>query len=326
MKPLRSLGLCLLMLMLLLSMLSCTRSTAPPIRVASNLWPGYEPLYLAEELGFWNGDQVRMQELASATEVIRAYRNQSVNAACLTLDEAMGLIRTEPDSRIILIMDFSSGGDAIIAQPGFSSFRDLAGKRIGLEQTALGTFFLSRALEKHGMSMEQVELHAKEFNYHEELFRKQLVDAVVTFEPVRSQLLAAGGVELFSSREIPNEIIDVLVVREELLEQNPEAVEALLHGWFLALDCIHQQPDRALLYLGPRLELESIEELRALYRLATLPSFEEVFALMEDPESSLLPISRKLAGIMKSNGLLDAEPDYNKLFDARALTRLDQAP
>ena len=44
-------------------------------------------------------------------------------------------------------------------------------------------------------------------------FEQARVDAVVTHEPYRSQILARGGHKLFSSRDIPGQIIDLLITR-----------------------------------------------------------------------------------------------------------------
>jgi len=45
-------------------------------------------------------------------------------------------------------------------------------------------------------------------------FKKRQVDAIVTFEPVKSELLSSGANILFDSHQIPGRIVDVLVVRK----------------------------------------------------------------------------------------------------------------
>ena len=50
----------------------------PPLRVATTPWIGYQPLVLAEDLGQFPQDAIRLVELSSNTESLRALRNWDV--------------------------------------------------------------------------------------------------------------------------------------------------------------------------------------------------------------------------------------------------------
>lgn len=65
------------------------RPVAAPLRIASNLWPGYQPLYLAHDLGWLDHDAVRLIELLSATDCMQALIAGTVEGAGLTLDEVL---------------------------------------------------------------------------------------------------------------------------------------------------------------------------------------------------------------------------------------------
>lgn len=179
------------------------------IRIGTNVWPGYEPFYLARELGFYESDAIKLVEYPSASEVLRAFRNQSIEAAALTLDEVLSLNQAGIPVSVILILDISNGGDTIISQPEVKSFEELKGKNIAVETGALGAYMISRALEINQFSLSDVNIKHIDVDGHEEAYNTRKVDAVVTFEPVRTKLLAKGGHELFTSKQIPNEIIDV---------------------------------------------------------------------------------------------------------------------
>ena len=60
-----------------------------PILLGTNVWPGYEPLYLARSLGYWDDSSVKLVEYSSASQVIRAFRNDAIHIAALTLDEVL---------------------------------------------------------------------------------------------------------------------------------------------------------------------------------------------------------------------------------------------
>ncbi len=57
MKP-RDLQFAALSVFVIIILIGCSESTPPPLRLGTNRWPGYEPLYLARELSCLNTNQV----------------------------------------------------------------------------------------------------------------------------------------------------------------------------------------------------------------------------------------------------------------------------
>ncbi|MBR9884764.1 MAG: ABC transporter substrate-binding protein [Oceanospirillales bacterium] len=291
---------------LALSTIGCDMSE-PPLRIGTNVWPGYEPIYLARELGYINRDRVQLVELLSATEVIRAYRNGALDVAALTLDEALLLRDSGVAAQVLLISDTSYGADAILARTGERLF-DLKGKRIGVETSALGAYVLSRALSVEGLSTADVEVVALEVNQHEEAFIEGGVEALVTFEPVRSRLIAGGATELFSSREIPDEVIDVLVVRPEVIEDRPEQVKALLDAWFEGVDYLAREPEKSYRLMSARLGLTPDQMFAAFAGLRIVGRKHNRDLIYAKP-SPLLRQAERMGRVMTDHQLLTRPVD-----------------
>lgn len=70
-------------------MLGCDSGQTNSIRVGTNAWPGYESGYLAEAKQLYGAAKIRMRQFSSATEVLRAFRNETIDVAALTLDETL---------------------------------------------------------------------------------------------------------------------------------------------------------------------------------------------------------------------------------------------
>ena len=51
-------------LIVLLACVGCTPDPEPILRVGTNVWPGYEPLYLARDLGYLD-ESIRLVEYSS---------------------------------------------------------------------------------------------------------------------------------------------------------------------------------------------------------------------------------------------------------------------
>jgi NitT/TauT family transport system substrate-binding protein len=234
------------------------------LRIGTNIWPGYEPLYLAAEREGWRDELgVRLVEYPSATEVIRAFRNRAIEAAALTLDEVLTLREANIPLKVITVLDVSAGGDVILARADIGDFSGLSGRRVGVESSALGAYVLTRALELHGMPLDELEIVHLDVSAHERAFKSGRVDAVVTFEPVRTKLLNAGARELFSSREIPREVVDVLVVHAGLLRGERARLQAIVAGWFRALDYKRENPLDAAHFTARRLKMTPEEVIKS---------------------------------------------------------------
>jgi NitT/TauT family transport system substrate-binding protein len=292
----------------------------PPVvlRVGMFVWPGYAPLYLANEVGYVDKSSVRLVHYSSATQVLRAFRNEAIEAATLTLDEALLLADDVPDVRVLLVMDASHGADALLAKPGLRNLADLRGRRVGYEATALGAYMLSRALDVGGLRPNDVSAVSLQVDEHERAFQTGQVDAVVTFEPTRSRLLAAGARVLFDSSQIPGEILDVLVMHRRFIEQHPRIVRAMIRGWFQALDFQKQHPDQAVQHLSQYLQLSSADTVAA-YRGLTLPDLAENRRLLGGDAPGLRDIGERLGTVMVTQALLKRSPDQSVLYDERAL-------
>ncbi len=298
--------------LLLAFLMGCSEKPITALKIGTNLWVGYEPLYLAREKQFINNDQIKLVELSSATQVMQAYRNEVINAAAITLDEALLLLASGEQFSIVLILDVSNGADALIAQPSINSFGDLKGKRVGLESTALGSYMLTRALEVNQMSLNDITIKHLGIEQHEKAFVNKEVDAVITFEPIKSKLLGLGGQTLFDSKQISNEIIDVLIVRESYLENHTNNVQQLINAWFKTLAFIETSPHQAMTLLNLRMKLPEAFLLKSYQGLVLGDAVTNEKFLLKSNEIST--VAKQLMAVMLREKLLKKSVNVNSLL------------
>lgn len=294
----------------------CAREPQVPVRVGTHIWPGFEPLYLARTEGFYSPQSVRLVEYTTGSDGLRAFQAGAIDAMALTLDEALLLAETNPDMGVVLVVDTSVGGDAVLARPDISSLRALKGKRVGLETSALGAYVLARALRTVGMAPSDVQLVPLETMEQERAFKEGRVDAVVTYEPFRTRLLALGARQVFDSSQIPGEIVDVIIVRRSFADRNPEQVALLVQGWFKALDLIRTDRQRAVSSMAKRERL-SAAEFEQAFQLLRLYDLAQNRALLTGPAPTLVPTAQRLGELMVANRLLERPPDLKRLIDGR---------
>lgn len=308
-------------LLLVAALLGCVREPEPSLRIGTNVWIGSEPLYLARELGHLDAKAVQLVEYPSASEVLRAFRNDAIDGMVISLDELFGLAVDGLQPKVILVVDISHGADVVVGRPAMRKMNDLKGKRIAVESSALGAFVLSRALALNGMQASDVNIVYLESNEQPSAFQKGEVDGAVTFDPYRVQMLQAGGVTLFDSTQIPGEIVDLVAVRSTALAEHPTAIRALLHGWFRAIDYLKREPQDAARRMGIRQQTTGKQFLQGLQGLH-IPSREENLTMLGGPTPGLAVTGRRLMSLMLENKLLRSTLKIEDLLAPQPLVSL----
>ncbi len=244
----------LLLIPLLCCLLACS-AEPDALRVGGNRWPGYAPLYLADDIGWLAPQGIQLLEYPHTTGVLRAFDNGLLDAALLTLDEALLLAARGHDQEILLIADISAGADVLYARPAIDSLAALAGQRIGVENTALGGYFLARILDLAELDDDAVQVVSLPVHEHAEALRSGRIDAALNFSSGEPALLAAGARRLLDSRALPEAIIDVLVIeRSRVSAQRRRQLRAL---WFDSLRQWRSTPVEAEARLTRRLGLDA---------------------------------------------------------------------
>ncbi len=291
------------LLNLLLLLLSACNPPEKPLRLGTNVWIGYETLYLAQKLGYYDELPLKLVEMPSATEVMHAFRNHMLEMAALTLDEALFLKQTENDIQIILVFDFSNGGDVLLGQPGLDNLKALKNKTVGVENSAVGAILLDGALTAASLSPIDIKIVPLTINKHLMAFKSRQVDALITFDPIKSELLSAGANNLFDSSQIPGRIVDILVVRKSIVEQHPKVLKSLISGYFEALAYLKTFPDIAYQKIAPRMGL-SAQALPAQYAGIKIPDKIENIQLLSAHKPKLLNTVEHLLALMQNKKLL----------------------
>ena len=308
---------------LLVMLGGCMREPETALRIGTNVWIGSEPLYLARELGSLDPAAVQLVEYPSASEVLRAFRNQAIDGMVISLDELFGLAADGFQPRIVLVVDVSHGADVVVGRSGMRTMRDLKGKSVAVESSALGAFVLSRALAVNGMQASDVNVVHLESNEQAAAFEKGQVDGAVTFDPFRAQFLRAGASPLFDSTQIPGEIVDLLALRASVVDKQPKAVAALLAGWFDAIDYMKRDPKDAARRMGISPQISGDEFLKALQGLH-VPSRAENMKMLGGTAPELAVTGHRLMALMVEAKLLRTGLQIEGLLAPGPLSDLPQ--
>lgn len=307
----------LVLLVVLLFLFDRVKKANEELVIGTNTWPGYEILYVAREKGFIEKDNIKLVEYNTTSEVLRGMQTGVINAGALTLDEAIKAYDRGLDILVVLVFDYSYGADVVIAKDYIEYPLKLKGKRIGVEKTALGKYMLKRFLEINNMREEDVNVVYLELHQHARAFLNGEIDAVITFEPEKSKILSKEGKVIFSSKQIPMEIIDVLVVDRKFLKENKWLVKELIDGYYQAFDFFINNKPESLKIMAQR-EKISIAQLEKALTEIYLPSKEKVIHNYVAIEHTV----KTLCNYLKEKNEIKKTTNCNQILDRALMEEL----
>lgn len=269
-----------------------------PLKIGTNIWPGYAPLHLAQSSGFYP-QPIQLKTFRSTSQVERALRNEIIDAAAVTLDEFLTLRQYIPDLQIVLVLDVSHGGDGIVANHPITSVSDLAGKSVAVNATTLGNYVLKRALSIENIPLESIKPVTFPANFHPKMLRDGKVDAAVSYNPYLSVMMAEGAHLIFDSSRIPGEIFGVLVAPSATIRNRRRDIESSIVGWFAALQKISEQPAQTHAQIAAYLGIDQTQVVTQLSGLL-FPGPQQALNMIEiNRKGSVNGSIAKLAEIVK---------------------------
>ena len=298
------------------SMLTACSAPVAPLRVGVIVFPGYELLFLARELGVIDSAKVRLVEMRTNTDTIRALVSSQLEAAAMTLDELMTARADGVDLRAVMVFDISAGADVVLARDTVS-LANLAGKRIGVEDGAMGAVMLTALLESAGLKLEQITKVPVTLDRSEEALRRGRVDAVVTANPWASRLEKSGAKRIFDSTAIPGRIVDVLAVRADAMQTHAAALQHLAFAYFAGQRYWLNSPREASAHMAPRLGVDPAE-VPGLFRGLELPDVRQNAEMLRR-DGRLDTTSRELQLDMQEARLLPGSASVRNVSDDRFL-------
>ena len=299
---------------------SCTsKAPAVPLRIGLLEWPGYAPFYLAQELGYYGNAPIELITFVDMADIMRAYRQQQIDAICAALTDIVQLaVKTMPNQRLVLMIDESAGADAILVKPSIRSLADLKGKRIGSDLAILSSFILVAALKKANLTLQDIEIVSVGISGQVQAYEDNRIDAVIAFDPSRSQLLRVGAKIIFDSSQIPGEIVDILAVSQTTLTQHTSTLQVVTQGFFKALDYLKQSPEDAIARMCRRHKMTP-DEFKKTLALLPLSDYQTNQKMLDPVNSPLISVVHKLNKIMIDANLIHSPVDIKSLLTKAAI-------
>jgi ABC-type nitrate/sulfonate/bicarbonate transport system substrate-binding protein len=151
---------------------------------------------------------------------------------CVTL-----LIAAIPVFFIVVSCGKQSSGSTTTRDVADNPVRQLKGKEIKCEQFSVSHYLVLRALEINGMKESDVTIVNTPGDEAGQLFLSGGADVVATWNPHLFLAEEQGkGSVIFSSKNIPGEIIDLIVFDKDVIDRKPAVALAVTYAWYDAME------------------------------------------------------------------------------------------
>jgi NitT/TauT family transport system substrate-binding protein len=301
-------------------LIGCIQSTKPPLRIALNAWPGYEFLFLAQQLGYFQAEglEVKLISFETLADGRRAFEKHQVDAMGGTLMEfytAKEVANVQPT--IFLVTDFSNGSDMLLANKNIADVAALKGKKLALEVGTVDVLTAANALASAQLTFKDVILTPMPQPNAIQALLAGDIDAVQTYPPFASEALANPNiVRLFDSSQTPGAIVDVLFAHQQSLQERAEDYQRLVHAFYKAMQYQTEHPEDANRRMADREKITPTEFRDGLAGIQMIPSDKQPDYFNK---GQLLDILRKTHDAIKSIGAIQGPPCDQQCFSNTAI-------
>lgn len=256
---------------------SFSAGAATPVKIALTTWIGYSPFYVAEGMDMYkkHGLKVTLQTFADPAMLPSAVAGKAVDGALMTYDQVIGAAAQGQVFKVVMPIDYSNGGDAVLADMSIKKITDLKGKKVAYAPLSPSDFLISYALKINGMSDKDISPINMTPEAIPSAMASKAVPAGTTYEPNVSQILAMDGGKkfhvIYSSRQAPGLIADVLVFEDAYIKKNGKEVAALIKAYLDGLAYLKSHPKEASEIIGKAIGVSGKEVLAQLGGVYNIP-------------------------------------------------------
>jgi NitT/TauT family transport system substrate-binding protein len=216
-----------------------------------SIYAGWMPWPYAQQAGIvkkWAdkyGITINIVQVNDYVESVNQYTAGKFDGVTVTNMDALTIPAAGgKDTSAIIVGDYSNGNDGILLK-GADTLAAIKGRQVYLVELSVSHYLLSRALQSAKLRPTDIRTINTSDADIVGAFSSPDANAAVTWNPQLSVMKGQPGARLvFSSADIPGEILDLLVVDTATLKANPNLGKALAGIWYETLALMQRQDDQ----------------------------------------------------------------------------------
>lgn len=302
---------------------------ATSMKIGTVVWIGYGPFFVADAKKLYEKYDlnVSLQMFTDPALIPTAIASNSVDGGMLTYDQVIGSDAKGLSQKVVMPIDYSNGGDAIVATTDITKISEFKGKKVGFNTLSPSDFLLSYALKKNGLSEKDIEVIPMTPEAVPAAMASGSMAIGVTYEPSLSEILSMGGGKkfhvVFSSRNAPGLIADVLVFDQKYIKAHPKEIKGLIEGYVDGMAYMKAHPEESADIIGKAMGITGKEVMEQMKGVYNIPLAEMPKAFIKSTSTTSYYASGEvISGILKDKGQITTIPATASTIDSKFVKSL----
>lgn len=312
-----------------ISLAGTQAALAAPMTIGTVTWIGYGPFYVADAKGFFkkHGLEARLQNFSDPALIPSAIASGAVSGGMLTYDQVIGADAKGLNLQVVMPIDYSNGADAIVARSDITKITQFKGQKIGYNPLSPSDFLLTYALMKNGLGESDISSVSMSPEQVPSAMASGGIPIGVTYEPSLSQIVAMGGGKkfhvVFSSKDAPGLITDVLVYNKDYIAKHPKDVKAAIQAYLDGLAYMKSNPADADAIIGKAMGVTAKDVKDQMAGVFNIPLGGMVKTFARSTETTSLYGSGPVIGkVLMAKKQITSVPEIDTTFDGTFVKEL----
>jgi len=314
-----------------------------------NVWIGWLPIVAANhgyapstESVFYKkyGFKVNLKLIDDPVQARDAYAAGSSHVLWGTLDmivlmseELSKDSRTAP--RVYQQIDWSNGGDGIVARDTIKSVADLKGKTVVYALNSPSQYYINNLLIAAGLNPSKDVTHkttATAFEAAAAFLNDKSIDACVSWAPdIYNIADKVPGTRLLSTTKDANKLIaDVWAIRADFAKDHPEVVQGLVEGIFEGMRMVRDRKSKdftqAVQWLADGYHMKP-EDIMGMVNDAHVTNFAEnkAFFTNANNPANFESVWNNVSFVYRELGIINGSVRFDEVMDFSVIAALQKA-
>ena len=288
----------------------------PKVTIAMSGWTGFAPLSLAEKAGLFkkHGVDATIKFIPQKDRHL-AIASGDVPCAATTVETWIIWNANGVATKQVVQLDKSYGADGMVVRKDVGKIADLRGKTIAASAPGTAPYFtLAWFLKKNGLSVKDVKVVNLEPGPAAQAFIAGQNDAAMTYEPYLSSVREKpeAGKIIATTLDYPM-VMDTFGCTPKFIQEQPKLVQAMVDGYFDALQMIKQEPKKSFEIMGAVVKQtgEQFEKSQSYLRWQDREANKKFFT------GEIQAFSKDAADLLLELGIIKTVPDTTAIIDTR---------
>ena len=228
-------------LFILVIFTSCSEKGSNILKISTNPWIGYIPLFYAQEKGYLKDINIKLITNVSLAESTALYDVGKVDIITATQHEYYSLQKSGHDIVPIILLDRSNGGDMVLSNKTLSEIKKAQKIHAYLEIDSINAEVIEDFIKYYDLNKENIDFINKDQAQMQDLQNNpHETILIVTYSPYDVTLKKHGFKVVASTQDLGSIlVIDAIYTDERLLQSESRRLKELKNIIDKSLDEIH---------------------------------------------------------------------------------------